>query len=323
MRSALTIIKSAYTITTGRPSLWFFGLFLVGAVNPLLLHALGLQGRWPELLSINYALPFFGWPFLLSAPIIALIVFGMFVAITNIARVWLLAKVLLYLRDNSKRFSSVEGLADLVYKLVSWPEQIKPSAIVRDKFWATFWVSIFTNIYYLVALLAIALPAIVLKGTEYAANQFIVVAIILFLPLAIFGMYLNIFTPFFIICFNQPLAKSLMQTWDLLVSRWRQILFFFLCIFGFYALSLFIISSLLETFHSTFLNILELFATSTQVSISSSGFLSSFGVTIIGWFLLGLLNVFFHVSMLLLFIYLVRPMSLGQVTHRVFQHTEG
>lgn len=323
MRSALTIIKSAYTITTGRPSLWFFGLFLVGAVNPLLLHALGLQGRWPELLSINYALPFFGWPFLLSAPIIALIVFGMFVAITNIARIWLLAKVLLYLRDNSKRFSSVEGLTDLVYKLVSWPKQIKPSDIVRDKFWATFWVSIFTNIYYLVALLAIALPAIVLKGTEYAANQFIVVAIILFLPLAIFGMYLNIFTPFFIICFNQPLAKSLMQTWDLLVSRWRQILFFFLCIFGFYALSLFIISGLLETFHLTFINILDSFTNNKMLSINFSRLLSSFGVTIIGWFLLALLNVFFHVSMLLLFVYLVRPMSQGQVTQRVFQHTEG
>jgi hypothetical protein len=323
MRSALTLIKSAYTITTGRPSLWFFGLFLVGAVNPLLLHALGLQGRWPELLSINYALPFFGWPFLLSAPIVALIVFGMFVAITNIARIWLLAKVLLHLRDYSKRFSNLEGVAELVSELVLWPEQTKPQSIVRAKFWPTFWVSIFTNIYYLVALLAIALPAIVLKGTEYAANQFIVVAIILFLPLAIFGMYLNIFTPFFIICFNQSLAKSLIQTWDLLVSRWRQILLFFIFIFGFYALSLFVISGLLETFHLSLASILEFFVDSSILPANFSQLLSNFGATIIGWFLLAILNVFFHVSMLLLFIYLVRPMSLGQVTQRVFQHTEG
>ena len=307
-----SILKLAYTITINHPRLWFFGLFLVGGFNAVLLNSLGrsLEG----LQSYSFFTAFILEPSRVSfiSLSIAIILFG--IIVSNILRISLVAMVVRILRGDDA-LSAQLGFAKTWLKLLPDfdPKQdnLPLKMIIKRSFKSTLMASICANIFLFLAVIAIGSPQVVISGG--AGIQSLFVLAILFLPLAFFALYINLFPPYFTILFGNSIRDSFRLAHDLLVSKWKEIIGFVVVLLVVYSLGFTVVFSIVHYMRNVFSYGLEIFS---HLGFFSQSVIISpvrIGGAALAWLLLAVLNVFSNIALLILFINLLKPVTDEQV----------
>jgi hypothetical protein len=220
-----SILKLAYTITINHPRLWFFGLFLVGGFNAVLLTSLGnsLEGLESYVMFASLVTE----PSTASVILMSIILVLFSIIISNILRIILVAMVMWVLRGDQE-LSAQLGLAQAWVNLLPdfdpKKSKLQLKMIIHRSFKATLIASICANIFLFLAVIAIGSPQFIISGGTGAQSLFVLA--ILFLPLSFFALYINLFPPYFTILFGNTIRDSFRLAHDLLVSKWKEIIGF-------------------------------------------------------------------------------------------------
>jgi hypothetical protein len=299
------ILKMAYTITINHPRLWFFGLFLVGGFNALVLHTLGVTQNGADPNSALASM----LQVQTKAGVIVLAVSVVLVSIiiSNIARISLVASVIRIIRtesifkpfvNHSYRWLTVLPEYDPEHELVLRP-------IVRRSFKATLVASMCANGFLLAAILAVGSPQIIIAGN--GAVQALLLSLIMFLPLSFLALYINMFPPYFTILFGSPIRDGFRMAHDLLGKKWKEIVGFILVLLVVYGIGFTAVFSIVQYAQQAFQFTLEPFAHLGFFSLSAIISPVRIAGSAIAWLLLAVLNTFFNIALLLLFIQLIKP----------------
>ncbi|MBI5530820.1 MAG: hypothetical protein HY918_05005 [Candidatus Doudnabacteria bacterium] len=293
MLSYTNIVKKAYHTAIANLTLWLFGLFVVGGFNLNFLHFNNiplrryfLEGRILELAYYFQIHP--GKLALLSSGILLFTLGGLF--ITNWSRIML----------------TLLGQDALENKPTSLKKHFSQSfhylrPIIQ--------ISLMTSALMLVVALALLVPPMWLPVDNSLKIVFLETGVLLFLPLAFTMSCINIFTTFYVILHKQPLTKALDLGTDFFISRWSQVLGLVAVLMVIYFASfaigvsfIFIFKEFLHFLLSFLLrfHILPLSAIILVLKIVSS---------LLFWFLLAGLSVFFNQAVLVLFNELCRPLE--------------
>jgi hypothetical protein len=307
-----SILKLAYTITINHPRLWFFGLFLVGGFNAVLLTSLGnsLEGLESYVMFASLVTE----PSTASVILMSIILVLFSIIISNILRIILVAMVMWVLRGDQE-LSAQLGLAQAWVNLLPdfdpKKSKLQLKMIIHRSFKATLIASICANIFLFLAVIAIGSPQFIISGGTGAQSLFVLA--ILFLPLSFFALYINLFPPYFTILFGNTIRDSFRLAHDLLVSKWKEIIGFVVVLMVVYSLGFTVVFSVVHYMRNVFSYGLEIFA---HLGFSSQSVIISpvrIGGAALAWLLLAVLNVFSNVALLILFINLLKPVNDEQV----------
>ncbi len=173
-------------------------------------------------------------------------------------------------------------------------------------------ISLFTSALMFVAGVILIVPPLWLPLENPIRLLLLQASVLVFLPLAFTISCINIFTSFYVILHKMPLNKALNCGTDLFISSWNKILglvavlmIIYLCSFAVGILVIFLAKEVLQLillglvrFH-----ILPLSAIILMLKTIS---------TVMFWFLLSGLSVFFNQSLLVLFLELSKPIEVPE-----------
>ncbi len=303
------ILKLAFTLTINHPRLWFFGLLLVGGFNAVLLHILGVASSGSD------ATTAFARIFDIQTQSGLLITAGFIViigiVISNIARIIVIHSVL-------KTLNKEKGLRDFLK--LEWLEQIADfdeskqipvSAVVKRSLISTVVASVCANLFIVAAIAVIGSPQLLFSTHGL---RFSVITLVLLLPLSFLALCINLFPPYFSIIFNRSIPDSFRLAYDLLVKKWQEIIGFMIVLLVIYCIGFSIVFTVSQYVQLAVQYIFEIFAHLGFFSISA--IISPVRVSgiAVSWLLLAVLNVFANISVLLMFIYLMKPSDSEYVT---------
>lgn len=285
------IIRKAYTMTIRHPLLWVFGLFVIGGFNLNFLHFEGLgnfnvhsnQQVWGLLVFLQQNPRTLA---LVSASVLVVSVGGLIV--TNGSRILLTLSIKNLLENNFLEFSKIIAPARQVFLPV-----VKMSLLTTTFMMAVSMVLLIPPLFF-VREPTLQLPLYVLGG-------------LLLLPLTFAISCLNIFTALFIILFRQPLGKAFSQAADFFIAHWTQLLGFILVLLVIYC-GTFVVGASFILGIRYVTNELVKNASGLGIPQISAIILVTRTVTSLCiWLLLAGLNVFFNISLVLVFLELVKP----------------
>lgn len=303
------ILKIAFTLTINHPRLWFFGLLLVGGFNAVLLHLLGVVSSGSD--ATTAFVRIFDIETQTGLLIAAGLVVLVGIVVSNIARIIVIHSILKTLnRDKSYRdFLKLEWLE----KIAEFDDskQIPVSFVVKRSIISTVVASLCANIFIIMAIAVIGSPQLLFATHGY---KFSIITLVLLLPLSFLALCINLFPPYFSIIFNRTISDSFHLAYDFLVKKWQEIIGFMIVLLVIYCIGFSIVFTVSQYVQSAVQYIFEIFAHLGFFSISAiispvrlSGIATS-------WLLLAVLNVFANISVLLMFIYLMRPSDSEYVT---------
>jgi hypothetical protein len=276
--------------------LWLLGLFLAGGFNGNFVYLAQLQVGWRDKAPlIHYGTGQYGNGRVAIAGLLGLAVFIVIFAIAN----W--AKVLFVLHARN-----VLGLEE-----ASTPDDpASPRKLIRQS--RTPLVSVMG--VSAITMVSLAVISGVLFGTPTLLSLrpgslpgMWLLAGLVFIVLVLFFSCLNIFSTFFIVLYRYRARKAVALALDLLVSRWQPIIAMAMLLIGAYAACFFIGVSLVFILKSVAASVLLPF---TRFGLANPGDIVGFITVLSGillWCWLAVVNVFFNLSLLLLFAELVRP----------------
>lgn len=302
------ILHLAYIVTINHPELWFFGLFLVGVFNIIVLNTLGLpQTSFDPTATLTSVLQ------LHTRVGMAVSVF-VFVAaglvVSGIARIILVTLVTRYVHldiDVALKMESVLKWLKTVPGFSGQHSQVPVYSIVKRSFRATLFASICANLFLLCALIVVGSPQLLFASQTGSQTLFIMG--VLFLPLAFLGLYINLFPPYFTIIFQCSIKDSFRLAHDLLVQKFQQIVAFVVVLSVLYVLgfaAIFSLTHFIQTIAANSVLILAHLGFFTESAIISA---VRFGGMGMAWVLLGVLNVFINSALLILFLDLIKPLT--------------
>ncbi len=289
MFSYSDIIKQAYLITKRHPLLWLFGMFLIGVFNlNFFLSQITPRQLGSRIDAATLAAYFTHHPAQLATISLSILWLSLgSLLLTN----W--SKILLLL--------STQSLLDK--RAVNLSEQVKQS---KSMLWPVIKMSFLTSLFILGALLVLIAPMWIDIDVPVLQNMLWILAAIIFLPLAFTISCLNIFTGMYIVLFRLPLAKALNAATDFFASHWSETLGLGLILGVIYLAGFALGSGLLELAKEA-AKIIALSFNQMGVLHVSPFFiiiksLAGFGL----WVLLGILNAFVNIALLLFFLQKVR-----------------
>ena len=293
MLSYSAIIQKAYRITLSYPSLWLFGLFVVGGFNLNYLHfehiplrRLILESRFLE--TVNF---FQGHPGFLALASLSVLVFTLGgLIISNWSRIMLI----------------LLGQAALKNKNLNLPEQLKKSA---DALGTIIKISLLTSGLILVVALALFAWPIFLEVDANVQNLLLLAGLLIFLPLTFTISCINIFTTFYAVVYKKSIGAALNLGTDLFVSRWPQILGLVVVLMVIYLGSFILGISLIFLARLVFDHIFLLLLRFNILPFSAIIIMLKFIYNLLLWFLLAGLSVFFNQALLILFFELNTPIE--------------
>lgn len=302
------ILKLAFSLTINHPRLWFFGLLLVGGFNAVLLHMLGVASSGSDtktafirLLDIQTQAGL-----LVTAGVI--IIVG--IVISNIARIIVVHGVLKALRNETEaknvlRLEWLEPLPEF-----DETKQVPVSVIIKRSLMATVVASVCANLFILIALAVIGSPQLLFAthGVRFSA-----VTIVLLLPLSFLALCINLFPPYFSIIFNRSIADSFRLAYDLIAKKWKEVIGFMIVLLVVYCIGFSIVFTVSQYIQIALHFVLETFAHLGFFSVSAIiSPVRASGIAV-SWLLLAVLNVFSNISVLLLFVHLMKPSGIERV----------
>jgi len=302
------ILQLAYITAINHPELWFFGLFLVGAFNAVVLNTLGLpqasfdpNAALAKLLQLQTN----------GGIVVAAFIFVITGLITSsIARIILVTLVTRSIISDSDVSVKIESTLKWLKSLPEFSDQQQREPVrhvVSRSLRATLFASISANLFLLCALIAVGSPQLLLVSRT--GPQTIVIILMLFLPLAFLGLFINLFPPYFAILFQRNIKDSFRLAHDLLVHKSRKIISFVLVLLVVYILGFAAIFSITHFIQSVLADSLQIVAHLGFFAESAIISAVRFGGTGVAWILLGILNVFINSSLLILFLDLVKPLT--------------
>ncbi len=290
MFSYADIIYKAYLITKRYPMFWLFGMFVVGAFN---LNFFFLP-KSPRQLGERINAPHFV-QYLIQHPAVLV---GICLSV-----LWL-ALITIFLTNWSKILILLKAQSVLEKKHNSLIQLIKQS---KSFLWPMIKVSVLTSLCMLGALVVLAAPLWVDVDTAPLQNMLLVLSVVIFFPLAFTISCLNIFTGMFVVLSGLPLKRAINAATDFFAECWQQILALSLLLAIIYLAS-FVVGAGLVSLVRTSLRILV-------IELNNYGFLHILGIfTIIKalgglllWVLLGMLNAFLNIALMLFFLQKITP----------------
>lgn len=303
------ILKLAFTLTINHPRLWFFGLLLVGGFNAVLLHILGVASSGSDA-TVAFVRIFdieTQSGLLIAAGVIVII--G--IVISNVARIIVIHSVLktLNAERGPRDFLKLEWLEQIADFDDS--KQIPASAVVRRSLVSTIVASVCANLFIVAAIAVIGSPQLLFSTHGL---RFSVITLALLLPLSFLALCINLFPPYFSIIFNRSIPDSFRLAYDLLVKKWQEIIGFMIVLLVIYCIGFSIVFTVSQYVQSAVQYIFEIFAHLGFFSISAIISPVRTSGIVVSWLLLAVLNVFANISVLLMFIYLMKPSDSEYVT---------
>jgi hypothetical protein len=293
-----SILKRAFYITTQHPRLWLLGLFLAGGFNANFFYWANLRLSWRD--NSN---EIFEWVqrYLRSShhAIIAAAVFILFAVAVIIVVNWAKTAFILYASDILKlpRFREKKSVPEAGVVIALAESRRFVSSIIV--------LSVFTMV-------SMALFSSIMGGTAkllFDSRGLIwLIAGTVFVAMVFFFSCLNIFGSFFIIFYRKTFGDSLNLALDLMASRWRSIaemafllsIIYALCFFGGTSL-LFLLRFVVE---GALLPLVRTGLFTGPVVLGLTTLMSG----LLLWLWLAMVNTFFNISLLLLFVQIVRPL---------------
>ncbi len=293
MFSYSTIIRKAYISSKNNPRLWLFGLFVVGGFNlnflqfqNIPLRRMVVENQPAELFNYFQARP--GVLAAISAAILLFTVFGL--VVTNWSRV-----MLILLGQQA---------------LENHPQDIKVSARESKKsLMGVIKISLLTGALMCVVAVVLIVPTLWLPMENPLWILLLEASVVVFLPLAFAISCINIFTAFYLVLHKMPLNKALNCGIDFFVSVWPKILglvaVLMVIYLGSFALGISVIFLAKEILRLLLLILVRFHILPLSAIILMLKTIS----TVLFWFLLAGLSVFFNQSLLVLFLELSKPIE--------------
>lgn len=293
MLSNTAIIQKAFQSTRNNPLLWLFGLFVIGGFNLNFLHFQNIplkrviqENILQDIVAYLQIRP--GVLAFASALVLFVTLIGLL--ITNWSRIMLI----------------LLGKEALEAKIVV---SKKPFYDSKNSLTGIIKISLMTSALMLIVAGILIIPTLWLPMENPLRLMLLQASIIVFLPLAFTISCVNIFSGFFLILYKIPLNKALNCGTDFFISFWTRILGLVLVLIIIYLVSfavgvsiIFLAKEILELgllilvkFH-----ILPLSAIILMLKTIS---------TLLFWFLLSGLSVFFNQALLILFLDLSKPIK--------------
>jgi hypothetical protein len=296
----LAIIKKAYHITLRQPGLWLLGLFLAGGFSANFLYLAQIQIGWRDRWSIfQQVIPGFGFGPIAIFSAVTLVTFIIVVIVSN----WAKVLFILHASDVLKlpRLNSAEGEENLDRSLgILFKHSLRYLLpVIAVSVLTMISVTIVTGILF-------GTPLLLYLHVDSQPVMWLLSAMV-FVVLILFFSFLNIFSTFYIVLFRYSAQRAVNLALDLIVSKWKNIANMALMLIVIYAACFFIGSSLIYLLkEATSLVLLPLakFGLFNEAPVINFLTLTS-GVLL--WVWLALVNVFFNLSLLLLFTELVKP----------------
>ncbi len=293
MLSYTAIIRKAYNSTTKNPTLWLFGLFVVGGFNLNFLHFqnIPLKKMFLVYRPLEIALYLQSHPGTLACLCALVLVFSLSgLLLTNWSRIML---VLL-------------GRDALENKQLNLKDSARFS---RGSLWNIIKMSLLTSGLMLVVAAVLMVPPFLL-GLENPFRLLLMEAsVLVFFPMAFAISCINIFTAFYVVLHQMPLNKALDCGTDLFITSWSKILglvaVLMVIYVGSFALGVVVIFLAKEILRLILLGFVmfHIFPLSAIILVVKT--IS----TLLFWFLLSGLSVFFNQSLLVLFLELSKPLE--------------
>lgn len=277
------IIKRAYYITKTRPLLWLFGMFLVGTFNANLFR---FRNSFPETKYFNIDVYGMLWYFerhpgvlaLLSASILVVAIGSLL--LTNLSRILLLLSAQSALGTNEPAFA----------------KQLK---LGLKYLWPIIQISLFTTMFMLGAVAVLVAPLMVEDPILQAALWGL--GLIIFFPLVFTISSVNIFTGMYVVLHNLPVKKAFNAGTDFFIYNWTDLLGLTLVLLVIYLAGYSLVQSVWFLF-----KLLPNFGLPSMPALGALHFLRVFIIikalgAVCLWILLGALNAFVNIVLLLFF----------------------
>lgn len=294
MVSYYTIVQNAYRITRQHAVLWVFGLFLISSLSLMLLFL-----DIPQVSSSDIQLEFWRFEYrLLESPLLLLGVF----AGTIVLGIAAMAAV------NCSRIS----LITYIHKVTETKYPPEFGELVADSrrfFYPVSLVSFFTTLTLVVVALGLLLPPFFLVHNTALQTLLWLLALTVFLPVAMTIVSINIFTSYYVVVFRQTVPRALNQATDFFVAHWTSILGMLAVMAAVYVVVYFVGVSFLYAFRTLGLELYGIVAgwNGETVSLVRTALQTMSGLGL--WFMLAFLNAFFQTALLLLFFELNTPIK--------------
>ncbi len=293
MFSYSEIIRKSYISSINNPRLWLFGLFVVGGFNlnflqfqNIPLKRMIVENQPVELFNFFQAHP--EALAALSASILLFTVFGL--VLTNWSRIMLilLGRQALESRPQDLKVSARESKKSLM-------------GIIK--------ISLLTSALMCVVAVVLVAPTLWLPMENPLRVLLLEASVVAFLPLAFAISCINIFTAFYLVLYKMPLNKALNCGIDFFVSVWPKILGLVVVLMviylGSFALGISVIFLAKEILRLLLLILVRFHILPLSAIILMLKTIS----TVLFWFLLAGLSVFFNQSLLVLFLELSKPIE--------------
>jgi hypothetical protein len=193
------------------------------------------------------------------------------------------------------------------------PHSFKGSLQGTNKFVGRLFKIWFTNgLIFLFALLALAAPVgyLISLGSSVRATILAILAVIIFLPVLLTTVMMNVFSGFYAVLMNLSVSKSFRASYDLISRYWWPLVLFSVIVFVF-AILLIVAGFLMQAIVLLPFVILSGLPYDMGGNLLASPYILSGLVVSFGLFLwyLSVVSAFQHISWILVFLELVKPVK--------------
>ncbi|MEK7161878.1 MAG: hypothetical protein AAB729_04280, partial [Patescibacteria group bacterium] len=293
MFSYTAIIRKAYTSSINNPRLWLFGLFVVGGFNlnflqfqNIPLKKLVLENRPSDLFVYLQARP--GTLAAISAAVLLFALVGL--AVTNWSRIMLI----------------LLGRQALETHTAAFKQSLQES---KSSLTGIIKISLLTTALMCFVAVVLIVPTLWLPMENPLRFLLLEASVVAFLPLAFIISCINIFTAFYVVLHKMPLNKALNCGIDFFISVWPRILGLVAVLMVIYLASFTIGVSVIFLAKEVLRLLLLILVRFHILPLSAIILVLKTISTVLFWFLLSGLSVFFNQSLLVLFLELSKPIE--------------